>query len=408
VVHSRIGFVAGLVFLAGAVGAAQGQQGGLENRVTVLEKRMATVEGQVAAQGRQLEAVLSQLVELNDRTTALEQGSAALGSQLSLLGNRTTALEQLTGPTYFVNVNCAAGQTIGDALARTSSHLGVVTIRVSGTCTENVMVTRSQTVIVGVGTDAEIVAPTPAGDVVTVEGVRGSAGRALGLRNLTVRGGSSGIAADFGALVQIDNVTIRESGTGVSVSNRGMVSIRTSRIESNFFGVVGREGAHIVVNDTYIRDNTDYGLNLENGSTAYVRGSFITGNQGGNPGTIRGAVGLYQGSTLRIGATEVTRNKGNAFFGAMGSVLWLEEGVKIDSNGGHGISMLDAGVVGKYYVVTDISITNNGGYGISCSPSPGVAQLYGFPPAGQPLPNVTGNRLGDYGCPSSPNPPWQW
>ena len=66
-VHSRIGFVAGLVFLAGAVGAAQGQQGGLENRVTVLEKRMATVEGQVAAQGRQLEAVLSQLVELNDR-----------------------------------------------------------------------------------------------------------------------------------------------------------------------------------------------------------------------------------------------------------------------------------------------------------------------------------------------------
>jgi hypothetical protein len=112
---------------------------------------------------------------------------------------------------------------------------------------------------------------------------------------------------------------------------------------------------------------------------------------------------------VKISGTEVSRNEGNGIFGGMGSVVWLEDGAKITGNGGHGIAMVNTGVVGKFYVPTDISITNNGGHGISCSPSPGVAQLYGFPPTvGANAPDVSGNDQGDYGCLASPNPVWQF
>jgi len=429
VLHSRVGagVIVSLVFMAGTGAAAQGQKS-LEARISTLEQRVTTVEGQLVAQAAQLETqaaqlntVITRLGAVDARTLALEQGSATLsgqlgaidarvttlGNQLGALTTRTTAVEQYVWPRT-IDVNCSA-QTIASALAQVPfSHLGILTIRISGTCTEGVSVYRGQTVIEGIGPGAEIVAPS-VGPVVATPDIRGGAPRSLALRNLTIRGNGSGIGvkADFGASVYLDNVTIVGTQTAVSLY-RSMARIEASTIESNGFGVVASNGSHVLIYNTHIRNNADYGLNLENGTTAYVYGSFITGNQGGNPGSIRGAVGLYQGSTLRIAATEISGSRGNGIFGAMGSVVWLEDGVNIHHNGGHGIAMTDTGVVGKYYVPTDIHITNNDGQGIACSPSPGVAQLYGFPPTpGANAPNVSGNLRGDYGCPASPNPVWQ-
>jgi len=193
----------------------------------------------------------------------------------------------------------------------------------------------------------------------------------------------------------------------MSVANRSLVRIQGSTFETTNTGIVARDGSHLVINSTRISTLADYGLNLENGTTAFVGGSTITAKQTGTGGPIRGAVGLYQGSTLRIGSTSISGTQGNGIFGAMGSVVWLEAGVDIHDNTGHGIAMTDTGVVGKYHVLTNVSIRNNGGFGISCSGTPGVAQLYGFPSAGQPLTDVTGNVLGAYGCPASPSPRMQ-
>lgn len=121
------------------------------------------------------------------------------------------------------------------------------------------------------------------------------------------------------------------------------------------------------------------------------------------PGTIRGAVGLYGGSVLRLGNASVSDNRGNGLFVAIGSVVWLEGGAVINGNGGHGISASDGGIVGKFFVITNIQINNNGAWGISCSAAPGTAHLYGLPPTASPI-TTTGNALGGINCPVSPVP----
>jgi hypothetical protein len=93
----------------------------------------------------------------------------------------------------------------------------------------------------------------------------------------------------------------------------------------------------------------------------------------------------------------------------MGSVLYLENGVTISTNTGHGISASDGAVVGKFFVTTNVHINANGGYGISCSAAPALAHLYGFPSvpnSGQQPIDTTGNVIGGINatCQAAPVP----
>src|SRR5687767_13738290 len=100
---------------------------------------------------------------------------------------------------------------------------------------------------------------------------------------------------------------------------------------------------------------------------------------------------------------------GDAECEAMGSVLYLENGVSISNNPGLRITAADGAVVSKLFVTTDVHINANAGYGISCSAAPALAHLYGFssiPSGGQQPIDTGGNGLGaiNVTCQASPVP----
>jgi hypothetical protein len=373
--------------LSTSVAAQQGQGSGIP-------ERLAAVEGQLAA-------VVDQLAALTARITTLES-----------LPARVDALESRTAATFNVSVDCANGQTISSALAQTAAHTGTVRITISGACNESVNITRARTVIQGGGPGAAIQAPSGS------TAVRLAAGSgvtpSLMLSNLTIAGGQTGVSADNGAHVQLSNVMLTGNVNGVTLANRSDARLFNTTIELPSAGggiaVDLRNGAFVAIVGGAIRNHTNYALQLQNGAVADVGNTQITNNQnGGGPGSIRGAIGLYGGSSLRLTGTTVANNGGNGVFVAMGSVLYLENGVSITGNTGHGISASDGAVVGKFFVTTNVHINANAGYGISCSVAPGMAQLYGFPssPSGgqQPI-DTAGNGLGGINatCNASPVP----
>ena len=379
------------------VAARQGQGNSVPERLAALEAQLAAVIDQLAA----LTARVTTLESLPARVTALE-------TRASLLEARATALESRTTATFNTGVDCGSGQTISAALAQAAAHTGMVRITVSGVCNENLNVTRPRTTIIGAGPGATIqgVAGPP---VVQVSG----APLFLVLSNLAITGGQTAVSVGSGAHVELLNVTLTGHVNGVSIANRGAARLVNTTIDAPAgpgIAVDVRNGAFVSIAGGAIRNHTNYALQLQNGAVADVGNTEITGNQnGGGPGSIRGAVGLYGGSSLRLTGTTITGNTGNGVFVAMGSVLYLENGVTISGNTGHGISASDGAVVGKFFVVTNVHINANGGYGISCSAPPALAHLYGFPSipgAGQQPIDTAGNGWGGIGatCAASPVP----
>lgn len=369
--------------------AQQGQGNGIPQRLAAVEAQLAALIDQLAA----LTARVTTLEGLPARVTAIE-------ARASLLEARATALEDRTAAMFNASVDCGSGQTISSVLAQTAAHTGTVQITILGACPESLTLTRARTVIQGGAPGATIQAPPGSTAVRLVSS--GSATPSLLLRDLTITGAQTAVSVDTGAHVQMVNLTLTGNVRGISVGGRGEARLSNTTIDSpagsGGIAVDVREGGFVAIGGGAIRNHSNYALQLQNGAVADIRNTQITGNQnGGGPGSIRGAVGLYGGSALRLSGTTISGNTGNGVFVAMGSVLYLENGVSISNNTAHGISASDGAVVGKFFVVTDVHINGNGGYGISCSAAPGLAQLYGFPssPGGgqQPI-DTSGNVLG--------------
>lgn len=376
------------VLFSTPVTARQGQGNGLPDRVSALEAQVAALLDQLAA----LAARVTTLESLPARVTALE-------ARATLVEARATALESRTTAFFNVAVDCGNGETIASALAQTAAHTGMVQISIAGTCSESVTVSRVRTTIQGVGVGATIQAPAGSPGV----RVLGSGGGAfVAVNNLRITGAQTGVVVDTGAQVQLSNVLLTGNVNGIVLNNRSSARLFNTTIDLPAAGggiaVDVRNGAFVGIAGGAIRNHTNYALQLQNGATADVGNTQITGNQnGGGPGSIRGAVGLYGGSSLRLTGTTISGNTGNGVYVAMGSVLYLENGVSITTNTGHGISASDGAVVGKFFVVTNVHINGNNGWGISCSPSPGMGQLYGFPTSpnnGQQPIDTAGNGLG--------------
>jgi Right handed beta helix region len=384
---------AALLSFTASIGA-QGQSQGVPDRVSTLESQVAVLMQQVAA----LEPLTSQVATLQQQVAVLQQ----LMSQVSALQQHVWDLRQVTSRDFQVTVDCGNGETVAGALAQTNAHLGLVTINVRGVCTENIIVSRSPTRIRGLVPGAGITAAIPAQPVLQFGGIQ-PAGHTLVMSDLTISGGSNGLVADRAQRVQLTNVVIKNNQTGIRANHESFVSVSNSIIELNGFGIDAVNGAHVSILGGAIQNNNNYGLQLQGGAVADVTGTLIKSNTngGGGANSIRGAVGLYQGSTLRLNATHITQNSGNGVFAVFGSTVWLSNGTVIDQNGGNGVYLMDASVAGKFFVETDININNNGGYGIKCSPSPAVPQLYGFPNAGSAI-TTTGNAAGTISCPAAP------
>lgn len=250
-------------------------------------------------------------------------------------------------------VNCDKGHTITDALKR--ADLGD-TIRVTGICTERVVIEADRLTLDGEGTavlDGAGGGPTGFGEggVLVIAGAHG-----VLIKGLTVQNGNShGISGRDGATFAVHNSTVRDNAVG------GILILNNSFAE---------------LKDVAVQRTGGIGIVVENTSTAVLKGSVSSTASGSN------GIAVQSGSTLEIrgGSVHSTNNGGGGvdivdsqlvIFGfpeSQGTVLVA------DRNSTDGIFVATGGllVTGGAFAGTGslatISTSNNGGDGLTVGP----------------------------------------
>ena len=329
---------------------------------------------------------------LMKRVEALEAQVASITQQLAELSQTQTTLF----------VDCANGESISAALEAARHRPRLVAILVSGVCTENLVITRSELLIRGAAPGAGIQAANP--NLPVVRNVNPGIGSGhVALSDLTLSGGRNGVVADFGTQVQVSNSIIHNNGhDGVVADHEALVRLLNTTIENNGgSGITASNGAHVLMSGGAVRNHPVDGVNLNGGATAqFTGGVVVTANAGDGIHLTAGSIVSFGPAIASANGTAVGAYAG--IFATGASIVSLAGGTVITENMGSGITLLDTSIAQKGRGETSIQITNNQHYGIGCSPSPAVAQLQGF---NVNEGTITGNGRGAINCPKSPGPP---
>jgi hypothetical protein len=252
-----------------------------------------------------------------------------------------------------LNVDCASGARIGQALNRPTLFDRRLVVVVSGTCVENVTIERDDVILRSQGTGG-VSAADPSKPAILINGAR-----RVALEGLSVVGGLHGVQATRGA-----SVTIRTSHVRSAVRNGALIDMSSSAVveastmESNgeagiaalasavtmtgsivrgntFYGVWASRGASAILGGTdtvgnvccgnTIENNTLDGVLVNESSSAEVFGNIIQGN-----GTVAGRIGVnaVRGSSVQLRGGNVVRYNGNTT-GAGGGVFASAAAVRV-------------------------------------------------------------------------------
>lgn len=210
--------------------------------------------------------VVSMLVGLFAVSALVAQGPPTSGPPAS--GPPTPIAPSLT-----VQVDCAAGETLADALAERAEEL---TVEFSGSCEEDLIIRRDRTRLVGTAPAAEIVGSptfaTPADPFLGAVTVRGASNVAL--EKFTVRGGRRGVSVLDGGFARLDGLTVRD----------------------NVSGGVFVQGSRASVNGLAVEDNGGDGISAwDNASVSFDRGAPTTVLRSGRAGVLASGVSDVSG-----------------------------------------------------------------------------------------------------------------
>lgn len=269
------------------------------------------------------------------------------GNPLADLQRQIDALQQqvnaIVGAPSAVAVDCGAGQTVSGALAATA---GPVTITVTGTCTENVVVTRDDVVLQGTP-GAGITAASGADPVIRLDGARrvrvsglaltggdsglqGTRGATWDLAACTVQGGARfGVLATNGSIGTVDGCTVSGSGgQGVVAASQAALYLTNSTVEHHAGnGVVATRGSHVRVGQDIggsgtlkpvtVRNNGQNGVSITESSAGIVVGGAVENN--GNTGIFVGRSSAGQIGMGSLGLMGGVAVRGNGHAG-----IWVE------------------------------------------------------------------------------------
>jgi hypothetical protein len=351
-------------------------------------------------------------------------------------------------PPSNVTVNCAAGDTIANALQQTAAAPSVK-ITINGTCTESVQIDRDNVTLKAANPGDGLAAPSGDSTVVAVEGARdvvlggltitggavgisGSDGASFTALGVTVRGPSNiGLSARGDVSGTLDNVTVDGAGMGLDAMDASSFEVAGSTIEnsrgfgvqaeggsavallkgtlvtdSGFFGAIAHSGAVVEVQNATIQNSGGGGLlAFSGGSVRADQGTLIRNNRGGGVGANGGdanvfngahvtgnglsGVEAFNGGRLTIEQATIDSNSGDGINVQLGSTATITN-TTVTQNGNDGVSLRGTSHAG----FGDDTITDNGGWGIDC-----FGSLSGID--GPPVGTVSGNPAGDTNCPHS-------
>jgi hypothetical protein len=231
-------------------------------------------------------------------------------------------------------VNCTTGGTITQALSITNPG---DTIRIKGTCTETVTLTRDDLTLEG--KDAAII-DGQGGEqaVITVDGAR-----RVTLNNLTVQNGAHGILARRGATVRLTGIIARNNTTqgiriddNTSATFQGTISSRNNGHEGII--ILNNANAHFDRATVQTTRNGSAGVNiLWSASAAFLHSTFTSTKN------IEG-LKLQYASTITITNSDlsISQNAGTGFFLSQNATADFFDGnLSVTNNTGHGINPID-------------------------------------------------------------------
>jgi parallel beta-helix repeat protein len=169
-----------------------------------------------------------------------------------------------------IDVDCAKGESMGDALERPAIFERRIVVTVKGTCAENVVIERDDVTLLADAAGGGIDATDATRPAILVNGAR----RAR-IEGLSIRGGLYGVRVTGSGAARIVDVRVREAAEdGIRVDGSSSAEIDDSTVESNAqAGITVRASA--TVRGSTVRNNGLSGVTAHRGG--YV---FLGGTQG--------------------------------------------------------------------------------------------------------------------------------
>lgn len=215
-------------------------------------------------------------------------------------------------------------RTISKALDHHTSAPDLVLV-VSGTCTENIVVTRDNVTITTNGsTPASVVAADITLPAISLDGAHRVIIDGKFSNGFSVSGGTFGIAATRGSSLDVANCAVSgASNTGIISSYGSTVSVDSCSVTGNVTGVAAANTASAAVTNSTVSDNTGNGLIAVR--SAYLRvGQDRSGNVVLKPVTVSrngvNGIAISEGSAGTIvGGTVERSTASNIFVGRASS-----------------------------------------------------------------------------------------
>jgi len=280
----------------------------------------------------------------------------------------------LTKPAFATNaihkVNCDKKSTIADALKHADPG---DTIRVTGVCTEQVVIRTSRLTLEAEGTavldgTGAGSADTGKGGVLVVDGARG-----VVITGLTVQHGvSHGINGRAGATLTVKNVVVQDNGAaGIFLQDNASAELDDTVVQRNdSFGIGVHNNSTLVVRGKVLTTaNRIHGIELSSGAALEIRGGSVQATRNGQNGVdaVDSQIVIFgfsesQGSMLsaienRVDGIFVASGGLNAFGGGFASSGTFT--IIASRNGGSGISLDQAGTVISPYGAAKFVLENN-------------------------------------------------
>lgn len=289
-------------------------------------------------------------------------------------------------------VDCGSGGSINAALAANAEGEGLLTITVTGTCTEAVRIARDNVVLKGAG---GAVVQAPAGTTTFIINV-GDNVRNVTISDLTVAGSSTAaVLAHKGAHVVVKNSILQQAGTGVMALDNGVVDVTGSTLRNNNNGAYAARGGVVYVTASTIENNSVGVIVFKGGfaNLTSVAHDYVDLSTGPTVASNTTGILVRSGGVLDLADTVIQNNIGNGIVVDSGGVAHFfsrlnGNGTRVSGNQTGVLALRNSSLV---FSDNTTAITANV-RGIQCSGNPSYMVPAGFS-------GVAGNTAGDIlGC----------
>jgi hypothetical protein len=265
-------------------------------------------------------------------------------------------------------VDCAAGETIAKALTRGDERKSL-TILIKGSCSESVVINRSDVKLAAAAPGATISGPDPTIDVIRVTGSR------VTIDGITVTGGRNGVTADGAPGLIVQNAFVQNTGrNGITYAHGASGVVDSTAVTGNARDGVAVDAAQGTVINSQISNNARMGVGVFNSGSARI-GVDNFNNAGGNIISANAWNGIHIvfGSTALIAMNQIIGNGTSTDSAALKNGVNLASasadlvgGNTISGNIGTGVNLVrSSAIFGDtiFGFTTVNTVSGNGGLG---------------------------------------------